>query len=67
MNEAKIIAILIHPSSNLDKDKEGKTIIELCACFQNSSRKSYLSIVKRIFRYLVGIAFGIAKFYFLII
>lgn len=26
MNEAKIIAILIHPSSNLDKDKEGKTI-----------------------------------------
>lgn len=38
MNEAKIIAILMHPSSNLDKHKEGKIIIELCACFQNSQK-----------------------------
>jgi len=79
MNEAKIMSTPMHPSSNLDKDEEGKSVSEkqyrgmigsllyltaskldivfvvgLCARFQTTPKKSHLTIVKRIFRYLVG-------------
>jgi len=79
MNEAKIMATPMHPTSNLDKDENGKTISEkeysgmigsllyltssrpyivfavsLCACFQTSPKESHLTVVKRIFRYLLG-------------